>query len=170
MADAEYLIRVIPVCRSSSTQPEAVGIVYWTEVPTVHPPAVKGITTIKIAHGQLLHFQSADVQDPRQISFATNISCLEHVWDDKGPNWDPVDCGTNLLSINSTPIALRYWPEVFSGKKDARWRAFKKNWTKWKFVVEQYRTSPPDVFWKEFSSADGNHFNWKRICDTLRDQ
>ncbi|KAJ3849436.1 hypothetical protein EV368DRAFT_19352, partial [Lentinula lateritia] len=93
--------------------------------------------TIKIAHGQLLHFQSADVQDPRQISFATNISCLEHVWDNKGPNWDPVDCGTNLLSINSTPIALRYWPE--------------KNWTEWKFVVEQYCTSPPDVFWKEFS-------------------
>ncbi|KAJ3924757.1 MAG: hypothetical protein NXY57DRAFT_1081062, partial [Lentinula lateritia] len=72
--------------------------------------------------------------------------------------------------VNSTPIALRYWPEVFSGKKDARWRALKKNWTEWKFVVEQYRSSTPDAFWKEFTSTNGKRFNWKRICDTLRDQ
>lgn len=135
MADAENIVGVIRVHHNSSTQPEAVGIVNRTEVPT---PAVKGITTIKIAHGQLLHFKSADVHDPRQISFATNISRLERVWDDEGPNWDPVDCGTNLLSISGTPIALRYWPEVFSGKKDARWRALKKNWTEWKVSFNSF--------------------------------
>ncbi|KAJ3850948.1 hypothetical protein EV368DRAFT_2754, partial [Lentinula lateritia] len=119
-------------------------------------PVEKGTSTIKIAHGRSLNFESADICDPRQISFATNIPRLEHVWDDEGPNWDPADCGVNLLSINGTPIALRYWPE--------------KNWTEWKFVVEQYRSSTAKAFWKEFSHADGKHFNWKRICETLRVQ
>ncbi|KAJ3891932.1 hypothetical protein GG344DRAFT_64992 [Lentinula edodes] len=168
--DAENLAGVIAVPCSSSTQAETANIVSRTEVSTVHPPVVKDITTIKIAHGQVLNFNRADVHDPRQISFATNIPRLERVWDDEGTNWDPADCGTNLLSINGTPIALRYWPEVFSGKKDARWRALKKNWTEWKFVVERYRSSTPDAFWKEFTSTDGKCFNWKRICDTLRDQ
>ncbi|KAH7871102.1 uncharacterized protein C8R40DRAFT_1174803 [Lentinula edodes] len=140
------------------------------EVSAVNSPVGKGIATIKIAHGQLVNFESADICDPRQISFATNIPHLERIWDDEGPNWDPADCGTNLLLINGTPIALRYWPEVFSGKKDARWKALKKNWTEWKFVVERYCSSTADAFWKEFSSADGNPFNWKRICETLRVQ
>ncbi|KAJ3871096.1 hypothetical protein F5051DRAFT_314659, partial [Lentinula edodes] len=105
--------------------------------------------TIKIAHGRSLNFKSADIHDPCPISFATNIPHLECAWDDEGPNWDPADCGVNLFSINGTPIALRYWPE---------------------FVVERYRLSTADTFWKEFSSADGKLFNWKRICETLRVQ
>ncbi|KAJ3861706.1 hypothetical protein EV359DRAFT_66261 [Lentinula novae-zelandiae] len=137
--DAENLAGVIAVPCSSSTQAEAGNIVSRTEVFTVHPPAVKDITTMKIAHRQLLNFNRANVHDPRQISFATNISRLERVWDDEGANWDPADCGTNLLSINGTPIALRYWPEVFSGKKDARWRALKKNWTEWKRATHEQK-------------------------------
>ncbi|KAJ3901074.1 hypothetical protein F5879DRAFT_808005 [Lentinula edodes] len=155
---------------SASAQAEVVNIVCHPEVSAVDSPVGKGITTIKIAHGQLVNFESADIRDPRQISFATNIPRLERVWDDEGPNWDPADCGANLLLINGTPIALRYWPEVFSGKKDARWKALKKNWTEWKFVVERYCSSTADAFWKEFSSADGKPFNWKRICETLRVQ
>ncbi|KAJ3847120.1 hypothetical protein EV368DRAFT_51723 [Lentinula lateritia] len=153
---------------SASAQAEVLNIVCHPEVSAVNSPVGKGIATIKIAHGQLVNFESADIRDPRQILFATNIPRLECIWD--GPNWDPADCGANLLSINGTPIALRYWPEVFSGKKDARWKALKKNWTEWKFVVERYRSSTADAFWKEFSSADGKPFNWKRICETLRVQ
>ncbi|KAJ3804795.1 hypothetical protein F5876DRAFT_82601 [Lentinula aff. lateritia] len=158
-------------CRSlASAQAEVVNVVSHPEVSAVDSPVEKGTSTIKIAHGRSLNFESADICDPRQISFATNIPRLECVWDDEGPNWDPADCGVNLLSINGTPIALRYWPEVFSGKKDAHWKALKKNWTEWKFVVEQYRSSIAEAFWKEFSHADGKHFNWKRICETLRVQ
>ncbi|KAJ3779706.1 hypothetical protein GGU10DRAFT_438033 [Lentinula aff. detonsa] len=125
---------------------------------------------LKIADGKTVTFKQSDVRAPNQVSFATNISRLDRVWDDESPNWDPVDCGTRLLSINGVPIALRYWRNVYGGKKDKRWRGIKGIWTEWKFIIEQYRLSTPEVFWDRFTSATGERYNWKAICDALREE
>ncbi|KAJ3712995.1 hypothetical protein DFJ43DRAFT_50271, partial [Lentinula guzmanii] len=125
---------------------------------------------LKMADGKTVTFKQSDVRTPNQVSFATDISRLNRVWDDESPDWDPVDCGTRLLSINGVPIALRYWRNVYSGKKDKRWRGIKGIWTEWKFVVERYRLSTPEVFWDRFSLATGERCNWKAICDALREE
>ncbi|KAJ3871767.1 hypothetical protein F5051DRAFT_433587 [Lentinula edodes] len=104
-----------------------------------------------------------------QISFATNIACLDKVWDDEGPNWDPSDCGKNLLHINGVAIALRYWHNVFCRKKGGAWGWLKKSWIEWKYVAERYQSSSPDEFWGEFSSSNGQRFHWNAIATRLRD-
>ncbi|KAJ3834183.1 hypothetical protein F5878DRAFT_631192 [Lentinula raphanica] len=118
---------------------------------------------LRIAHGQTFSFKLSDVRVPDQLTFAPDIPRLDRVWDDEGPNWDPIDCGTNILSIKGIPIALRYWPDVFSRKKDKRWQALKSTWTEWKWVAERYRLSGPDAFKKEFDSC-----TWQQICNQLR--
>ncbi|KAJ3738159.1 hypothetical protein EV360DRAFT_58385 [Lentinula raphanica] len=136
---------------------------------------------LRIAHGQTFSFKLSNVRVPDQLTFASDIPCLDCVWDDEGPNWDLIDCGTNILSIKSIPIALRYWPDVFSRKKDKRWQALKSTWTEWKvshaffiklcfvqsgppcqWVAECYRSSGPDAFKKEFDSC-----TWQQICNQL---
>ncbi|KAJ3753402.1 hypothetical protein EV360DRAFT_87831 [Lentinula raphanica] len=108
------------------------------------------------------------------ISFSGCIDRLDRVWDDERPNWDPRDCGQNLLKINGVPIALQYWQEVFSGKRSSVWSWLKKSWNQWRYVVERYQSGSPQDFWKEFSEKDElsgkvKLFTWKRITDRLCD-
>ncbi|GAW08630.1 protein [Lentinula edodes] len=123
---------------------------------------------LTIAHRKVIKYQYSDVREPRQISFVADIARLDRVWDDEGPNWDPLDCGKNLLEINGASIALRYWCDIFRGKGDGTWSWLKKYWTEWKYVAERYRASSPDDFWKEFSSSNGERLHWKAITDQLR--
>ncbi|KAJ3902404.1 hypothetical protein F5879DRAFT_991070 [Lentinula edodes] len=123
---------------------------------------------VTVGFGKIIRYKERDLREPPSITFATNISRLDRVWDDEQPSWDPEDCGTNLLSINGAPIALRYWRDVFSGKKNSVWASLKKLWSEWKYVAECYRASSPDEFWKEFSFNDGRRFHWKAISDQLR--
>lgn len=142
--------------------------------------------SLAIGHGQIIRYKYSDIREPRQISFATNIVRLDRIWDDESLNWDPIDCTRNLLQINGTAIALRYWQTVFSGKKNRVWSWLKKLWTEWKvipshlhkisftdlfvqYVAERYRSRGPDDFWQEFSSTKGKHFHWKAITDWLRE-
>ncbi|KAJ3914223.1 hypothetical protein F5877DRAFT_18082, partial [Lentinula edodes] len=140
---------------------------------------------ITIGSGKIVQFKESELSEPPSITFATNIPRLDRVWDDERPNWDPEDCGKRLLSINGIPIALRYWRDVFSGKKSSVWASLKKIWSEWKvsvfssngslfnmfsqkYVAERYRASGPVEFWKEFSFVDGRRFHWKAISDQLR--
>ncbi|GAW03847.1 hypothetical protein LENED_005599 [Lentinula edodes] len=134
----------------------------------IQRPSVEAENQLTIAHGKVIKYQYSEVREPRQISFVADVARLDCVWDDEGPNWDPLDCGKNLLEINGTPVALRYWCDIFRGKGDGTWSWLKKYWTEWKYVAEQYRASSPDDFWKEFSSSNGEHFHWKAITDRLR--
>ncbi|KAJ3805371.1 hypothetical protein F5876DRAFT_51941 [Lentinula aff. lateritia] len=111
--------------------------------------------SLTIGHRQIIRYKYSDICEPHQISFATNIIRLDRVWDDESLNWDPIDCAKNLLQINGTAIALRYWQ--------------KKLWTEWKYVAECYRSRGPEDFWQEFSSTNGEHFHWKAITDRLRE-
>ncbi|KAF5375456.1 hypothetical protein D9757_009967 [Collybiopsis confluens] len=99
--------------------------------------------TIKLGYGQILQFRYSEIPNPAlQISFSDNIARLGRVWDDEADGndvhaemkWDPADCA-NLLSINGTPVALRYWCDVYKGKKDRRWTLLKGTWTEWKVLV-----------------------------------
>ncbi|KAJ3793620.1 hypothetical protein GGU11DRAFT_799127, partial [Lentinula aff. detonsa] len=112
-------------------------------IPTNAIPMNGMVYKLTIGRGQVIQYRYSDVREPRQISFATNIPRLDRVWDDDCSNWDPVDCGKNLLEINGTAIAVRYWQEVFSGKKHSAWSWLKKLWTEWKYVIERYRSSTP---------------------------
>ncbi|KAJ3781277.1 hypothetical protein GGU10DRAFT_277862 [Lentinula aff. detonsa] len=123
-------------------------------IPTNAIPMNGMVYKLTIGRGQVIQYRYSDVREPRQISFATNIPRLDRVWDDDCSNWDPVDCGKNLLEINGTAIAVRYWQE--------------KLWTEWKYVIERYRSSTPDNFWEEFSFSNGQRFHWKAITDRLR--
>ncbi|KAJ3867260.1 hypothetical protein EV359DRAFT_78744 [Lentinula novae-zelandiae] len=124
---------------------------------------------LTVGLGRIIRYKDCDLREPPSITFASNIPRLDRVWDDERPSWDPQDCGKNLLSINGTPIALRYWRDVFSGKKSSVWATLKKLWSEWKYVAERYRAGSPDEFWKEFSFNDGRRFHWKAISDQLRD-
>ncbi|KAJ3915736.1 hypothetical protein F5877DRAFT_69613 [Lentinula edodes] len=124
---------------------------------------------LTIGHGKAIYYKYSQVHEPRQISFVTDIARLDRVWDDEQPNWDPLDCGRNLLAINGTPIALKYWKQVFSRKNDGAWSWLKRLWVEWKYVAERYRSSGSDQFWQEFSYSNGDHYHWKAITDRLRD-
>ncbi|KAF8827161.1 hypothetical protein HHX47_DHR5000771 [Lentinula edodes] len=87
---------------------------------------------LTVGLGRIIRFKDCDLREPPSITFASNIPRLDRVWDDERPSWDPQDCGKNLLSINGTPIALRYWRDVFSGKKSNVWASLKKLWSEWK--------------------------------------
>ncbi|KAF9072470.1 hypothetical protein BDP27DRAFT_1320516 [Rhodocollybia butyracea] len=124
---------------------------------------------VMLAGTQALTFTYNDIPDPRQISFADDIPRLDRVWDDERANWDASEC-SKLLVIKGTPVALRYWPDVYRNKNDQRWKGIKATWTEWKYVAERYRASTPEEFWMEFSSDDGKRFNWKAITACLRGQ
>ncbi|KAJ3844847.1 hypothetical protein EV361DRAFT_942974 [Lentinula raphanica] len=123
---------------------------------------------LKIGHGQVITYTENDLRTPKQVSFAPDIIRLNRVWDDEGPDWDPIDCG-NILSLNNIPIAVRYWRDAFSGKKNSkRWKAMKSSWTEWKFVMEEYRSITPAVFWARFPPTNGKQHKWQSIVNTLR--
>ncbi|KAJ3711922.1 hypothetical protein C8R42DRAFT_687701 [Lentinula raphanica] len=155
------------------------------ETPTAHVDSGDGASTpnaadaervyeLTIGHGQVIRYRLSSIREPNMISFSGSIDRLDRVWDDERPNWDPTDCGQNLLKINGVPIALRYWQEVFCGKRSSIWPWLKKHWNEWRYVVERYQSGSPQDFWKEFSEKDESTgkvkpFTWKRITDRLRD-
>ncbi|KAJ4482751.1 hypothetical protein C8J55DRAFT_488323 [Lentinula edodes] len=123
-------------------------------VTTANGAGDERVHSLTVGHGQVLTYKYS------------HIHC---VWDDERPNWDPVDCAKNLLEINGMGIALRYWQEVFSGKKNKVWSWLKKLWIEWKYVAECYRSRGPEQFWQDFSFSTGEHFHWKAITNQLRD-
>ncbi|KAJ3711751.1 hypothetical protein C8R42DRAFT_688556 [Lentinula raphanica] len=171
---ASIAVRDDPAHSSESGAAAATTPAHATN-PVVPSPSNRSqnerIDRLVIGHGQVIQYNYyLDVHEPRQISFALNIPRLSRVWDDEHPSWDPVDCGENLLEINGKAIALRYWPEIFRGRKaSSTWSWLKKLWTEWRYVAERYRQSSPESFWQEFSSSKGKRFHWKAITKQLRD-
>ncbi|KAJ4497728.1 hypothetical protein C8R41DRAFT_865216 [Lentinula lateritia] len=169
----------IPFLSPPSTTPMTTGALASNSTTATSATPTNGLViagateettfSLAIGHGQIIRYKYSDIREPRQISFATNIVRLDRVWDDESLNWDPIDCARNLLQINGTAIALRYWQTVFSGKKNRVWSWLKKLWTEWKYVAERYRSRGPDDFWQEFSLTKGEHFHWKAITDPLRE-
>ncbi|KAJ3753268.1 hypothetical protein EV360DRAFT_87939 [Lentinula raphanica] len=142
--------------------------------PVAYPSAASTLAStasdkLVIGHGVVLEYNyHQDVNEPPVISFAGRISRLSRVWDDEHTSWDPVDCGNNLLEIKGTAIALRYWQEVFRGRKGSTiWSRLKKTWTEWRYVAEHYHERGPEPFWQEFSVGN-DRLPWSTIANRLR--
>jgi hypothetical protein len=124
---------------------------------------------ISLSHGRILTFKYSQIPDPPSISFVADIPRLNCIWDDEKPSFDAEEC-SKISAINGTPVALRYWPDLYRNKKDLRWKGIKSSWVEWKYMVERYRSSSPEAFWAEFSNDHGQHLPWKTISQRLRDQ
>ncbi|KAF9067475.1 hypothetical protein BDP27DRAFT_1364917 [Rhodocollybia butyracea] len=125
--------------------------------------------TIFLAQRRPLSFNYSDIPDlTQQLSFANDIPRLDRIWDDEGANWNAEEC-RKISSINGIAVALRYWREIYSNKKDKRWKGIKASWTEWKYVAERYRSSTPDAFWAEFQTDKWQRLTWKGICSRLRE-
>ncbi|KAF9075774.1 hypothetical protein BDP27DRAFT_1414946 [Rhodocollybia butyracea] len=125
--------------------------------------------TIFLAQCRPLSFNYSDIPDlTQQLSFANDIPCLDCIWDDEGANWNAEEC-RKISSINGIAVALRYWREIYSNKKDKRWKGIKASWTEWKYVAERYRSSTPDAFWAESQTDKWQCLTWKGICSRLRE-
>ncbi|KAJ3712062.1 hypothetical protein C8R42DRAFT_331328 [Lentinula raphanica] len=159
------------------------GVAAPTSVGRTSPPGLPASNTnenesvdkLIIGHGQIITYRYSELRQPPQISFVGKIPRLSRVWDDEHSSWDPVDCGNNLLEINGTAIALRYWPEVYRGRKGSTtWSWLKKLWNEWRYVAERYHSSGEDAFWNEFSYTDSNDKKhpegWGVITKRLRAQ
>lgn len=83
---------------------------------------------LTLANGNLLVIKHSDIPDPPSYSYANDLILLASLWDDSHPSWP----GTSPLVIRNTPIALKYWPEVYRNGGDSRWKAIKARWSDWK--------------------------------------
>jgi len=77
------------------------------------PPVLSLLSTssqcsLTLGNSEVILFTEADVPDPVAVLFATNIPCLNKMWDDKPIHWD----GISILSIRGHPVTLVYWPEI----------------------------------------------------------
>ncbi|KAJ3904864.1 hypothetical protein F5879DRAFT_953002 [Lentinula edodes] len=134
-----------------------------------HQRVEEKLFEIILANQNVLRFKYHDIPEPLlQLSFAHDIIRLDRIWDDKRPNWDPVDCAT-VSVINGVPVALCYWQQVYKGKKDQRWDGIKGVWSEWRYVAERYRSSTPEEFWSEFQTDAGEPMNWTSILERLRE-
>ncbi|KAF9056886.1 hypothetical protein BDP27DRAFT_1454275 [Rhodocollybia butyracea] len=96
--------------------------------------------TIFLAQRRPLSFNYSDIPDlTQQLSFANDIPRLDRIWDDEGANWNAEEC-RKISSIKGIAVALRYWREIYSNKKDKRWKGIKASWTEWKYVAKRYRS------------------------------
>ncbi|KAJ3970451.1 hypothetical protein EV361DRAFT_915772 [Lentinula raphanica] len=160
-------IIVPPPPSANVNSPDMTQAIEPPSTTTADPSAARPLQVLRIGNGRHVEYDPATVREPPVISFAPIIPRLGRVWDDESANWDPTDCA-ELLEINGTSIALRYWPDVFSRKEGlTTWSWLKKSWFEWKYVAERYNSGSPEEFWAEFSS-NGQRFNWTKISKQLR--
>lgn len=98
-------------------------------VPILNSEVVR---TLRLGNNTILSFSQADLPASPYVSFANDIPRLGRMWDDTLPGWDANDC---VLRIKDYPIALKYWPDVFSWRQGNRWDKLKKSWNEWQVWV-----------------------------------
>ena len=86
---------------------------------------------IKLAGGKIFFFTDDDFVDfPVGTGVASNLDRLISMWDDDSPHWK----NQSLLTIKSTPIAIKYWREIYGKFKrgSLAWNHGKSFWHRWK--------------------------------------
>ncbi len=85
--------------------------------------------SIAMANGFVLTFTEDQVPPPPAFSFADRLESLasklerlNSMWDDTSAFWK----GFSYLIINSHPIPIVYWKEVYTSKSAGSWKV--KNW------------------------------------------
>jgi hypothetical protein len=128
-------------------------------------------------------FTSQDVPPPPTTTFTDNIPRLNSMWDDTSMYWDQ----DSVLRILGHPIALVYWPIVYTRWRAGDWDTLKTHYGHWKVctrcfffhftphsihilqaVVERYREGTKEEFWAEFQDAKGRYLSFTAIVSRLK--
>jgi hypothetical protein len=98
---------------------------------TLLPPPSARKRVLMLGNRRTITFTDSDIPDPRAHSFADDIPDLNRKWDDTSPYWD----GTASLKIKGHPIALVYWPTVYSRHRPYQWTGIKQKWGEWQVCL-----------------------------------
>ena len=99
--------------------------------------------TITLAGQFKLSFMETDVPHAPSISFADDLDALNSMWDDTSSYWQ----GHSALVVNSFPIAITYWKQVYTSKNGKNWKP-----GQWKILKGRYfewRVSFRSLLWFE---------------------
>jgi hypothetical protein len=172
----------------SSANISASASVHGTQLPNVTRQQRKeGKTrTLSLGNGTTIVFTEDDVPAPPTTTFTDNIPRLNSMWDDTSVHWDR----DSVLKIFGHPIALIYWPEVYTRWKAGDWDTLKSQYVNWKVrsssrlcsspqvshlsciyvmqaVVERYREGTKEDFWAEFRDSKGRCLSFTAIAARL---
>lgn len=115
---------------STLPQPQLLdGVV--TVVPTgTHPRSTAGdkTRTLRLGNGYTITFTAEDVPPPPTTTFTDNIPRLNSMWDDTSMYWDQ----DSVLKILGHPIALVYWPIIYTRWRAGDWDTLKTQFGHWK--------------------------------------
>jgi hypothetical protein len=81
-----------------------------------------------------LIFSKEDIPDPPSKSFTQNIAEMDEMWDDASPQWNnksPLIIDY-LRRFCGSPIALKYWPDVYKYRLPMQWTGIKQRWHQYK--------------------------------------
>lgn len=99
---------------------------FWTPPK---PKATKSrVKEITLGNGITITFTLEDIPDLKAISFARQLSRLNCIWDDTSEYWNR----DSPLQIKEQPIAMIYWPAVFTYTKPKVWSEIKQDYSDWK--------------------------------------
>jgi hypothetical protein len=84
--------------------------------------------TLKLGSGHVIVFTAQDVPLPLTTTFMDNIPHLNSMWDNTTVHWDH----HSVLKIHGHPIALVYWPVVYTCWRPGDWDTLKTQFGHWK--------------------------------------
>ena len=84
--------------------------------------------TLRLGNGYVIAFTAQDVPPPPTTTFTDNIPRLNSMWDDTSMYWDQ----DSVLKILGHPIALVYWPIIYTRWKAGDWDTLKTQFGHWK--------------------------------------
>ena len=81
-----------------------------------------------LGNGHSITFTAQDVPSPPTTTFTDNIPRLNSMWDDTSMYWDQ----DSVLRILGHPIALVYWPIIYTRWRAGDWDTLKTQYGHWK--------------------------------------
>jgi hypothetical protein len=84
--------------------------------------------TLLLGNGHSIMFTAQDVPPPPTTTFMDDIPRLNSMWDDTSTHW----AQDSVLKIQGHPIALVYWPIVYTRWRSGDWDTLKTQFGHWK--------------------------------------
>ncbi|KAF8335634.1 hypothetical protein F5887DRAFT_1079040 [Amanita rubescens] len=116
---------------------------------------------LKKVPGTIRH-QEADIPDPPS-GIGLDIGRLIGIWDDSWPSWKNI----SPLVIKGQSIPLKHFHSIYIGS--CQWKHLKQNWSKWNFLMSEYKLLGSHDFWEKWSS-DGKRYTPSDILKGLAEE
>jgi hypothetical protein len=94
--------------------------------------------TLRLGSGHVIMFTAQDVPPPPTTTFTDNIPRLNSMWDDTSVHWNH----DSVLRIHGHPIALVYWPVVYTRWRPGDWDTLKTQFGHWKVHHPRFAVCP----------------------------